>query len=55
MAEAVSWLERLVDAMAGAGSGRCWLELYRDPSCLSVDWRSAREQEGGKQISLQSG
>ena len=48
MAEAALQLERLVEVMAGAASGRCWFELYRDPSCLFVYWRSAREQEGGK-------
>ena len=34
IAEAVSRLESLVELMAGAASGRCQLELYRDPSCL---------------------
>ena len=46
IAEAASRLESLVEVTAGAASGRCRLELYRDPSCLI--WRSAREQEGGK-------
>ena len=34
IAEAVSWLESVVELMAGVASGRCRLELYRDPSCL---------------------
>ena len=46
IAEAASRVESLVEVMAGAASGRCRLELYRDPALL--DWRSAREQEGGK-------
>ena len=33
-AEVASRLESLVELMAGAASGRCWLELYRDLSCL---------------------
>ena len=46
LAEAAPRLERLREVMAGAASGRCWLELYRGPELL--DWRSTREQEGGK-------
>ena len=32
IAEVASRLESLVEVMAGAASGRCRLELYRDPS-----------------------
>ena len=34
IAEAASWLVSLVEAPAEAALGRCWLDLYRDPSCL---------------------
>ena len=34
IAEVASRLESLVEVVAGAASGRCRLELYRDPSCL---------------------
>ena len=34
IAEAASRLESLVEVLAGAASGRCRLELYRNPSCL---------------------
>ena len=34
LAEVSSRLECLGEVMARAASGKCWLELYRDPSCL---------------------
>ena len=44
MAEAASRLEHLVEVMAGAASGRCWLELYRDPSCLIGEAPESRKE-----------
>ena len=44
MAEAASRLESLVEVMAGAASGRCWLELYRDPSCLIGESPESRKE-----------
>ena len=44
MAEAASLLERFVEVMAGAASGRCWLELYRDPSCLIGEAPESRKK-----------
>ena len=44
MAEAASRMERLVEVMVGAASGRCWLELYRDQSCLIGEAPESRKE-----------
>ena len=44
IAIAESWLESLVEVMAGADSGRCRLELYRDPSCLIGEAPESRKE-----------
>ena len=44
LAEAASRLERLREVMAGAALERCWLELYRDPSCLIGEAPESRKE-----------
>ena len=49
------WLEQsprgagwgcLVELLAGADSGRCWLELYADPSGLVGETSESRKERG---------
>ena len=54
MAEAAARLERLVEVMARAASGRCWLELYRDPSCLIGEAPESRKEVSRLAYSLGS-
>ena len=44
MAEAASRLESLAEVTARAASGRCLLELYRDPSCLIGEAPESRKE-----------
>ena len=44
IAEAASRLGSLVEVLVGAASGRCWLELYRDPSCLIGEAPESRKE-----------
>ena len=46
-----SWWEKhwrggscLREVMAGAATGRCWLELYDDPSCLIGEASGSRKE-----------
>ena len=54
MAEAASLLEHLVEVMDGAAYGRCWLELYRDPSCLIGEAPESRKEASTLAYSLGS-
>ena len=54
IAEAASRLESLVEVMAGAASGRCRLELYRDPSCLIGEAPESRKGVSKLAYSLSS-
>ena len=39
-----SRVESLVQVVVGAASRRCWLELYRDPSCLIGEVPESRKE-----------
>ena len=54
IAEAATRLESLVEVMAGAASGRCWLDLYRDPSCLIGEVPESRKEVSRLAYSLSS-
>ena len=54
IAEAASRLESLVEVIAAAASGRCWLELYRDPSCLIGEAPESRKEVSRLAYSLSS-
>ena len=54
IAEAVSRLETLVVVMASVASGRCQLELYRDPSCLIGEAPESRKEVSRLAYSLSS-
>ena len=49
-----SQLESLVEVMAGAASGRCRLELYRDLSCLIGEAPESRKGVSRLAYSLSS-
>ena len=54
MAEAASRLESLPEVTARAASGRCRLELYRDPSCLIGEAPESRKEVSRLAYSLSS-
>ena len=54
IAEAASQLESLVEVMAGASSGRCRLELYRDSRCLIGEVPESRKEVSRLAYSLSS-
>ena len=54
IAEAASRLERHVEVMARAASGRCRLELYCDPSCLIGEAPESRKDVSRLAYSLSS-
>ena len=54
LAEAASRLERLIEVMPGAASWKCWLELYRDPSCFIGEAPERRNEVSRLAYSLDS-
>ena len=54
IAEAASRLESLAEETARAASGRCRLELYRDPSCLIGEAPETRKDVSRLAYSLSS-
>ena len=54
MAEAASRLVRFVEVTVGTASGKYWLELYRDQSCLNGEALESRKEESRLAYSLGS-